>query len=244
MRRHDPGVSEGWVQTPPLGLGWVRRRRGERLPSALSRVVFWPCVLFFLLSPWLTLRATPQGRFLQRPGRPGPRAGPGRDPACAKEQTRALIQARGLGLALGGEVSTAAAPALWLGCSRGSGGAGDGLRSRSRRAPDEGLQETLSTPSASPRQVRQPLPPGSLSGPSMLPLLPLLDPPGRGDADEALGGNGAARFSQLFKSLGGQLNLGSCQSSVWSWISVPAMQGAASSYRLGQGLPGAQHASV
>lgn len=62
--------------------------------------------------------------------------------------------------------------------------------------------------------------------------------------EEALGGNSTARFSQLFKSFGGQLNLGSCQSSVWSRISVLAMQGAASSYRLGQGLPGARRASV
>lgn len=51
---------------PPLGLGWVRRRRGEGLPSALSRVVFWHGLLFFLLSPWLTLGATPQDRSLLR----------------------------------------------------------------------------------------------------------------------------------------------------------------------------------
>lgn len=95
-----------------------------------------------------------------------------------------------------------------------------------------------------PGRWGRPLPPGNLSSPSTLPVLSLLDSLGRGDSDKALGGNSTARFSQLFKSFEGQLNFGSCQSSVWSWVSVPAMQAAASSYRLGQGLLGAQHTSV
>ena len=101
---------------PPLSLGWVRRRRDEALPSALSRVVFWHSLLFFLLSLWLTLGATPQGRSLPRP------VGPGRARAlegtclCEGADVHALIQAGGLDLALGREVSAAAAPALWPSC--------------------------------------------------------------------------------------------------------------------------------
>lgn len=107
-----------------------------------------------------------------------------------------------------------------------------------------GSRKRCLPPRLYPGRWGRPLPPGNLSGPSTLPVLSLLDSPGRGDSDKALGGNSTACFSQLFKSFEGQLNFGSCQSSVWSWVSVPAMQGAASSYRLGQGLPGAEHASV
>ena len=97
---------------PPLGLGWIRKRRGDPCPAPSAR--WWSGTCSFSSCPTVNALGYPQ-----RPVSPGRTISAARalgGTRLVPGNRRALIQAVGLGPPLGGEGRAAAAPALWPGC--------------------------------------------------------------------------------------------------------------------------------